>query len=90
MKAEIGPSGARIIRTEGGAMARHTGVVCYLNEAENCGEIAVTGTQPVSCNFADLRRCGADQIGTTVDFELGAFRSAVSGAINITKPGPGP
>ena len=42
--------------------------------------------QPVSCNFADLDRCGADAIGTVVDFELGAFRSAVSGAVNITKP----
>jgi hypothetical protein len=64
---------------------RHTGTVCHLNEAENYGEIAVTGMQPVSCSFADLHRVGADSIGATVDFELGAFRGGVSGAVNISK-----
>jgi hypothetical protein len=42
--------------------------------------------QPVSCNFADLHRVGTNEIGATVDFELGTFRSAVSGAVSISKP----
>ena len=66
--------------------ARHSGTVCHLNEAEDYGEITVTGMQPVSCSFADLHRVGADALGTVVDFEHGTFRSAVSGAVNITKP----
>jgi hypothetical protein len=68
-------------------MARHTGVVCHLNEAENYGEIAVTGMQPVSVDLAALRRCGADKLGEVVDFELGVYGPAgISGATNLTKP----
>jgi hypothetical protein len=66
-------------------MARHTGVVCHLNEAEDYGEIAVTGMQPVSVDYASLRRVGADRIGATVTFEHGNIPSGPSGAIMVER-----
>ena len=66
--------------------ARHTGTVSYIDAETNFGEITSPGWQPIGCDLADLRRVGADAIGAVVDFEFGAFRSAVSGAINISKP----
>ena len=34
------------------------------------------------------RHMALNALGAVVDFELGAFRSAVSGAVNITKRAP--
>jgi hypothetical protein len=66
---------------------RHTGVVCHLDEATGYGELAVQGMQPVSVDFAALRRCGADKLGAVVDFEFGVYGPAgISGATNLTKP----
>jgi hypothetical protein len=69
-------------------IGRHTGVVCRLDPETNDAEIRCPGMQDVNCNFSDLHRVGANQIGAVVDFELGAFRGAVSGAVNITKRAP--
>jgi hypothetical protein len=65
--------------------ARHTGVVCHLNEAENYGEISVAGMQPVSVDFMALRRCGADRIGAVVTFEHGNLPSGISGASMVER-----
>jgi hypothetical protein len=66
---------------------RHTGVVCHLDEATGYGEIAVVGMQPVSVDFAALRRCGADKLGAVIDFEHGVLAGGTSGAVNLTARG---
>jgi hypothetical protein len=62
---------------------RYSGVVCHLNEAENYGEISVHGMQPVSVDYASLRRVGADRIGAAVSFEHGNIPAGPSGAVAV-------
>ena len=67
------------------AMPRYSGVVCHLNEAENYGEISCHGMQPVSVDYASLRRVGADRIGAAVTFEHGNIPSGPSGAVMVER-----
>jgi hypothetical protein len=64
---------------------RYTGTVCHLNEAENYAELAAPGMQPVSVDFASLRRVGADRIGAAVTFEHGNLPSGPSGAVAVER-----
>ena len=77
-------------------MPRHSGVVSFIDEADNFGEISMEGHAPVVCGLTELRRIGAAAIGTVVDFEFGTVGNIgggignTSGAVKLSKPGPVP
>lgn len=67
------------------SLGRFSGTVCHLDEATNYAEIACVGCQPISVDFAALRRVGADRIGAPVTFEHGVLAGGNSGATNIAR-----
>jgi hypothetical protein len=64
---------------------RYTGTVCHLDAQTNYAEIACAGMQPVSVDYASLRRVGADRIGAAVTFEHGNLPSGPSGAVMVER-----
>jgi hypothetical protein len=62
---------------------RYTGTVCHLDAETDYAEIACHGMQPVSVDYASLRRVGADRIGAAVSFEHGNIPAGPSGAVAV-------
>ena len=64
---------------------RYTAVVCHLDPETNYAELSCPGMQPVSCDYASLRRVGCDRIGAVVTFAHGNIPAGPSGAVEVEK-----
>ena len=63
---------------------RYTGIVSHLDDATNFGEVDPHGAHlPIPVSRADLRRIGADKVGTVVSFEFGVPAGTSGGAVNV-------
>jgi hypothetical protein len=72
-------------------MARQSGSISTWIEAEDFGEVAMSGMQPIPVYGSDLRAAGIDkpEIGLRLDFRIDAHPSrGITAAVDITVPKP--
>jgi cold shock CspA family protein len=63
---------------------RYVGTVTFLDPMTGFGEIDPTGAHaPIPVARTDLRRAGADSVGTVVSFEFGNVPGGNGGAVNV-------
>jgi hypothetical protein len=70
-------------------MARHSGSISSWVEAEDFGEIAMAGMQPIPVYGSDLRMAGIAKpaVGMRLDFRIDAHPSrGITAAVDITVP----
>jgi cold shock CspA family protein len=68
--------------------ARHSGSISTWIEAEDFGEIALAGFQPIVVYRSELNRAGIHKpaAGMRVDFRIDAGANGITQAVDITRP----